>query len=188
MRPHPSQPSSRSISWNRSTRGFSFGVAGFGLALALLKLRHQHSHKLGPAQHHFLVHSGGKSIALLRAPGESHKSFPRVDTARLSWFLPGPFVRGGPPCWRCGRVWPGFPTSKESEITAARSLLGLIDLTGALVTGDAFALSERDRAPDDRSRWRLAVHTEGEPSGATCRGSGLVRRPGQRTGRRAHHG
>src|SRR4051795_116163 len=40
---------------------------------------------------------------------------------------------------------------KESEITAARSLLGLIDLTGALVTGDALhCQGETDRLIKDR--------------------------------------
>jgi len=78
---------------------------------------------------------------------------------------------------------------KESEITAARSLLVRIDLTGVLVTGDSrVALPGRNRASYHRSRRRLAFHAEGEPSSTACRGLRLVCRPGQRTGRRTYHG
>jgi hypothetical protein len=64
---------------------------------------------------------------------------------------------------------------KESEIIAARSLLGLLDLKGALVTGDA--LPGRDRAPDHRARRRLAVHAQGQPARPARGGRRLVRRP-----------
>jgi hypothetical protein len=70
---------------------------------------------------------------------------------------------------------------KESEIIAARSLLGPIDLTGALVTGDALHCQGETARLIIRSRRRLAVHAGGEPSCATRRSPRLVCRSDQRT-------
>ncbi len=71
---------------------------------------------------------------------------------------------------------------KESEIPAARSLLGLIDLTGALVTGDALhCQGETARLIKDRGGDWLFTLKANRPCNTPRSGTGSLTRPANRT-------
>ncbi len=74
-----------------------------------------------------------------------------------------------------------------NEITAARALLGMLDLTGMLVTGDAIHCQTETATADRGTRRTVAVRVEGEPSSHAGRSRRTVRRSQGRQLRSPYH-